>query len=220
MSEKMTFNLYEKLLHLKLYELRRMYTQLNSDGWEFQEEKQGVKLYTKLDEKTGLNLVRGEGVINAPASKIMETALNLSENKEWDDTVEEGRLIEKSDNTYVIYNLLKRVGLLKRRESLTVFQPYNEEDGTIYGVGTSIEHPSVPKTNDLLRINVRMAGWVLRPLKDNPNKTFATYILHADPQGWIPKKIINWVMGEQAMNVRKIGNYVEKKFWGYRTMSQ
>jgi len=205
------WNFYEKLLASKYKELKQLYFQRHFDGWELSKEESGVKLYTKMDQETGIKSIRGEGIVNAPAKKIMETALNVSEHTQWDNTMEEGKLVESKNDYHVIYNVLKRIGFLTKRDVLTVFSSFHEKDGTIYAVGTSIDNLKQQENPMFVRANVRMAGWVLKPLEEDPNSTHVTYILNCDPKGMIPKSLINWFSEQQGMNVRKLGDFVQKK---------
>jgi len=207
------WNFYEKILTAKYKELKQLYFQRQFDGWQLSKEESGVRLYSKIDQETGLKTVRGEGIINAPAKKIMEAALNISENTLWDDTMEQGKLVETKNNYHVIYNILKRIGFLTKRDVLTVFSSYHEKDGTIYAVGTSVENIKQQENPMYVRANVNIAGWVLKPLEYDPNSTHVTYILSCDPKGMILKSLINWFAEQQGMNVRKLGNFVEKKLW-------
>jgi len=205
------WNFYEKLLASKYKELKQLYFQRHFDDWQLSKEESGVKLYTKMDQETGLRSIRGEGIVNAPAKKIMETALNVSEHTQWDNTMEEGKLLESKNDYHVIYNVLKRIGFLTKRDVLTVFSSFHEKDGTIYAVGTSIDNLKQQENPMYVRANVRMAGWILKPLEEDPNSTHVTYILNCDPKGMIPKSLINWFSEQQGMNVRKLGDFVEKK---------
>lgn len=217
MSNETEISFYDRIMNLKFLELKQLYAKFHSDGWELSKERQGVKLYTKTDEETGIKVIRGEGIVDAPASKILEAALNVPATTKWDDTLEDRELIKKLNQHYLMRNVLKRIGFTQKREAFTVFNSFLEPDGTLYGVATSIDHPSFPANKDYVRAQIKMAGWILKPLPENPNKTFFTYILNADPRGWIPKHIINWLMEEQGMTVRKLGDFVEKSLLGEKT---
>jgi len=214
MASHNRWSLYENILKDKYRELREMYLQRHVDTWKLDKDDEGIKIYTKVDEETGLKTVRGEGVINAPAQKILETALDVSTNADWDTTMEAGKMVESHNNYHVIYNILKRIGLLAKREVLTVFHSFHEKDGTIYGVGTSIENPLQPSVSSYVRAHVNIAGWILEPIEGRPDSTYVTYILNADPKGSIPKTLFNWFVEQQGMNVLNLGKYMEKKLRG------
>jgi len=214
MASKNRWSIYENILKEKYKELREMYLRRNSDNWQLDKVEEGIKVYSKFDHETGLKTIRGEGVINAPADKIIETALDASRNKDWDTTMEAGKIVESNNNYHVFYNLLKRIGFLSKREVLTVFHEFKEKDGTIYGVGTSIENPLQPSIGSYIRAHVKIAGWVLEPIEGKPNATYVTYILSADPKGSIPKTLVNWFAEQQGMNVGRLGKYIERNIMG------
>lgn len=203
---------YLKLLEEKRQYLLKIYPLGWKNLWEKEASNKDVVIHSQIDKKTGLKIIRATTRIRAPKEKIIEVVEDVAVILEWDKTMDDARIIHKTDDYYVLYTLIKKVPLIDQRESVFLGKFYHEEDGTILGVGTSIDHPDVPKKDDKVRATAYLVGWVLKPDPNDPNVTDYTLILHINPQGWIPSTVFNWFAHSQGFGVKPFGDFVEKKW--------
>jgi hypothetical protein len=184
---------------------------LPTDQWNLDSDKNGLKVYTRKDQATGLKMARGESVINSSPAKVDEALEDPKAVLKWDDTLVENDKLEQSGEYRLIRSLNKKQFMVTQRETLMVFQTVKNADGSIFIVGRSVEHPTYPAKKDYVRANIPVYGWLLKPSKEDPNKTEVIYIIFVDPKGMIPSGVFNSFVQEQAANAQKIKNYVEKQ---------
>lgn len=203
---------YLKLLEEKRQYLKKIYPLDSKNFWEKEASNKDVVIYSQIDKKTGLKIIRATTRIRAPKQKIIEVVEDVAVILEWDKTMDDAKIIHKTENYYILYTLVKKVPLIDQRESVFLGKFYHEEDGTILGVGTSIDHPAVPKSEDKIRATAYLVGWVLKSDPNDPNLTDYTLILHINPEGWIPNTVFNWFAHGQGFNVKPFGDFIEKKW--------
>jgi len=215
MQDSETEKLHQKLLEEKFVYLK----ELNSkplDAWRPEAEQDGIKVHSILDEKTGLKIIRAHTFFKAPAEVMVEVASEIEVILEWDKTLETVRALRRSkDNKtdyYIIYMITKKIPFIVQREAIILARFFYDDDGTIYGVGTSIDqHPEIEDSIYRVRAAAYLIGWVMKPDPADPERTELTYILNIDPKGWIPKPAFNWFVHNQGFNVKPFAEYVENR---------
>jgi len=202
---------FEKILREKLEFLKQFNNQ--EHPWALEAERDGVKVYSIYDQETGLKIIRSQGIFNAPPRKVVEVAEEIDVVLEWDKTLESIRALHRSKEYYILHTVVKKLPLVVQREAIILARFFNEPDGIIYGVSTSLDsHPDVEDSIYKVRAKVHTIGWVLKPVPNDCEKTDFTLILHVDPKGWIPKPAFNWFAHNQGFNVKPFGEYVEKRY--------
>jgi len=203
---------YEKIFQEKLVYLKDLNSR-SVDTWNLEAEKDGVKIYSIYDDKTGLKIIRAQTVFKAPALTMVEVAEEIDPILEWDKTLDSIRALYRSKDYNVIHMIIKKIPFTVQREAIVIAKFMYDDDGTIYGVGTSLdEHPDVEDTIYRVRASASLIGWVLKPDPVDPEKTELTYILNIDPKGWIPKTAFNWFAYTQGYNVKPFAEYVEARY--------
>jgi hypothetical protein len=89
-------------------------TAKNAADWAFSQEKLGVKVRSQIIylvevyEKThssGISLIKGEGVINAPAEKIAEFLSTLENRGKWDTFFDSGKIVLEVEKQKVVNSI-------------------------------------------------------------------------------------------------------------------
>lgn len=203
---------YTKFLEEKLVYLKKVYPLDDRNNWIFQDEKDEVTTYSMYDRPTGLKIIRGEGLIKATRKKLVEIAEAVTPALEWDDSLEDIKLLTQTKDYYIFYALIKKKPLVVQREVILLAKFFYEDDGTVYAVAGSISsHPNIEDTIYKVRAKTYLLGWVLKPSPRNSEHTYCTMILHGSPEGWIPKPLFNWFSQTQAFNVLRLRNYAERQ---------
>jgi len=91
---------------------------------------------------------------------------------------------------------------MSSRESLLLTTYRREGDNKMYYYGVSCEHADVPADPGYLRAITLLLVSSLEQVE--ANKTQVVTIGHADPKGWIPAWLINFMIKKQASQVKKL----------------
>jgi len=211
MSDSNEKEKYEEILRNKLEEFKQFYN--GNHNWVLEAERDGVKIHSIYDKKTGLKIIRSQGVFKAPPRKVVEVAEEVDVVLEWDKTLEDIKALHRSNEYYIMHTIVKKIPFTVQREAILLARFFHEPDGIIHGVSTSLDsHPEVEDTIYRVRAKANLIGWVLKPVPKDPEQTDFTLILHVDPKGWIPKPAFNWFAYNQGFNVKPFGEYVEKRY--------
>jgi len=201
----------QTLLKNLLEKVRTLHSLEAKNGWQFQEEKDGITIYTKLDKDTGMKIVRGAGPIAASIDAIEDVILNdIEASLEFDKTKDSGKLVEKLDNYYYYYSKTKSQFMVSSRDVCLVSTVSREPDGSVIIYGTSTTHPKVPEVKGNVRAHVHMWVWILVPTSD-PNKVDVVYILESDAKGSVPTSLANMFAKDQALSVAELRKWFERK---------
>lgn len=71
--------------------------------WELELDKEGIRVYTQLDETSPYKQIKVITTINAPMESVMEILLDFNEYEEWMNDVDESYLLNKSDSSYYVF---------------------------------------------------------------------------------------------------------------------
>ena len=198
------------LLDQKLKTLKQVATLSPMNRWKLDSEKKGLKIHTRDDPDTGCKWVRGETIVNTTPMDLIERALYAEGALEgYDSTSAESKSIERINGYSFSYSLGKKPSRFVAARDTLVCNRWLEENGVIYCIGTSVKHPKCPEREGVVRANVIIWGYILTPLKEDPNKTQMIYILATDAKGNIPKTVVNWFVKEQAEGVAKIRDWID-----------
>ena len=113
-------NEYEALLQEKLNRIKEIHPLDPKNNWEFSHEKFDVKIHTKKDKSKGINIVRGEGVINAPIAKIIEEIHKVDDYSIWDRTLDTSKHIETIDEYVIMHAKVRKTPAITTRETVAV----------------------------------------------------------------------------------------------------
>lgn len=161
-----------------------------SSPWEKVNEKNGITIYRNSILGSSLVAVKGEGVIDASIDRIAEVLLDIPRSHEWIDYLLETRILQKTtEMDFQTYARFKSsIFFIKDREFVTHIKvEVFAKTKTIQITAKSIDEHKVAK--DAVRGIIRESVMTLRAL--NPNQTFLSSYLHADPKGSIPHWAVN-----------------------------
>jgi len=164
-------------------------------------EKEGVKMdYAQLPGSANY-VFRGVGVVPA-APKLLEDAIRVPENmKLIDPMCKDTKTIKTYDRDHHVYwASFKLPPLISDRDFVWWSLDINLPDGTFITTGKSIATKDCEKTSWHVRGEIRASGYVVQPVKDDPNSSKVTYVVQTDPRGWLPTKVVNYVARSQAFN--------------------
>ncbi|KAI9489362.1 hypothetical protein BDB00DRAFT_876449 [Zychaea mexicana] len=155
--------------------------------------KSGVLVYMLSKQQHGGDstnsnkapIFKGESVIHGFSPQSVFYVIGMR--KLWDSAFEEGRLIENlNETTSITYESYHSSSSSKAYDVSLVERIECSADGVILFACTSIETPKIPKVPGRTRRQMKLQGWILKPLHTTPPSTKVTYITQESVKGWIP----------------------------------
>jgi hypothetical protein len=163
------------------------------EGWELMKDENGIRSYRRLVEGSPFLAFKGECVIAAPVDRVMSVVLDSTRVDEWMSNIDESKMIGWTEDSeeYVQYSkfdlpwpisdrvFVSRVRLTVDPESYSTTLDYSNSDVAI-------------EPTNAIRGTVSGTHYRLEPIEGG-RKTLFTGIARADPKGYIPAWLINWL---------------------------
>jgi len=173
----------------------------NEDGWTDVSTKLEVKVTQKSIDESGIAVIKGDGIIKAPAVKVKELLFSgdVKKRAAWDTFFETGETVKEieKDKVVVIHYKTKSSMTVWSRDFSVVAAVREESDGGYTIIGKSINW--VPEVSGCVRAKVLLSGFLLQPTKEG--HTRVVYIFQVDAAGWVPAAVVNQVQTYQPLGI-------------------
>lgn len=169
-----------------------------AQSWDFIKEKDGIKIYTRIETGKTLKSYRAVTEINAPAEKIFTLMEDINNTDWWDKKLTQIKVLLYEKNRraqyYMVYELPWPVTDrdLCVDVSITTDQMIGE-----YKINAVALNGVLPERDDRIRIKDYLQTWTITPAGKD-----LTYIVlegYVDPAGTIPKWISNMLIIESPI---------------------
>jgi len=171
---------------------------MEAQSWNFIKEKDGIKIYTRMEAGKSLKSYRGVTDINAPAEKIFTLMEDINNTDWWDRKLTQIKVLlyEKDIRTqyYLIYDLPWPVTARDLCVDVTITIDPVTGERKINAVALK---GVIPERNDMVRIIDYRQTWTIIPA----GKAMTHIVLegYVDPAGSIPSWISNMLIIESPM---------------------
>lgn len=180
-------------------------------GWPESDRTGEYVVYSKQTE-SGLNWVKGQGPINAPANEIFDFILTDGNTPKYDKQFKSGHIIEELGlgiNAKIEYSRYHGATFVSDRDFWTVSAGFQLLDDHFILIATSVVHPDCPEVRKVVRGDVYIGGFIITPDANDPlNRSYMHYINQVDPKGYIPKYLINKLAVDQGFVPKKVNKYL------------
>ena len=184
----------------------------NSAEWAKYDEKEGVIVYTMKSE-SGLNCIKGEATFNFNANVVEEFVFRSETKTKCDDGCEESKALESfGDDTKFEYLRYKGKLLVSGRDFVNVSHKYTDSEGRIIISAYSVPYADMPEQDGYVRGEIKRAGWIITPDKDNDDKCFVQYVTEIDFAGSLPTALVNQVNTKQGFFVVRVAEELKKEY--------
>lgn len=157
--------------------------------WEFEFEKEGVKVYTKYIEGSSFKAFKGEMVFDVSADKILNQILNIESYPEWCYRTTSVKVLKREPNKVFYYYVSATPPMVKNREAYFYSEILpSASDGEIT-VKMGMFSPDTPVPSGYIRMPFSDGFWKLKPI--SAEKTEVVFQMQADPGGIIPAWLAN-----------------------------
>lgn len=172
--------------------------------WEFNKEKDGIKIYTRSEENSRIKAFKAEIDIKTTMEIISGIIEDVEGFKEWDEEIKDIELLEYEENHMIRYYVVYNVQWPFKERDLCVEALITQDSitGKRVLMATVLENV-VPEKPGIVRLQDYWGRWTMEPVADS--MIHLTLEGSVDPGGSIPSWLANMVITDTPLNLlRKI----------------
>jgi hypothetical protein len=166
--------------------------------WSFVKEKDGIKVYTRLEANNSMKSFKGETIFKAPVEKVCSMLGNARNVDWWDKNISDIKVLAFDENKFIQYYLIYNMPWPITNRDLVADTRITSDPLT--GERTFTAGPLgnvVPEKPDLVRIKNYHQKWTVQPLdKGNVHVMLEGFI---DPGGNVPAWAYNMLVPETPL---------------------
>jgi hypothetical protein len=177
-----------------------MANSLCAQSWNFVKEREGIKVYTRIEPNNSLKSFKGEAILQASIDKLSILIMDPKYGDWWKNNFTQRELLDYKEEKFVQYYLIYGMPwpLTNRDFAAETILTKDSVSGEQTMISTTMSE-KVPVKPGLIRINNYLQKWVLQPLdKQNVHVTLEGFI---DPGGNVPAWIYNIVIPEAPFKI-------------------
>ena len=163
-------------------------------------EKNGVKIYTKMDDGSNVRSFKGITQVHASTTDVMALIRDYDRYVEWVDAVSSVSVIQtESDTTCIIHVKVKLPFPIADRDIVQRISINYQSDTLFLSFSTVAE--LIPEEKGYVRMPLSDGHWKIRQLEDQ--LTEVELVSTNDPGGSVPKWIINMMTTDSPYKTLK-----------------
>ena len=162
------------------------------DDWKLVDDKEYMKVYSRLTEKSKFKEIKMDVLIDAPCEKILDFISIASKFPEWIYSCSEAysiRIDNDIDTYYIRFDMMWPVS---DRDIVQFSQTKKDPATGIYTIHTQAITGKIPEKENVVRVKDNRIIWNLIPL--DPGRTRIIYYAISDPGGVVPAWLVNQVV--------------------------
>jgi uncharacterized membrane protein len=168
---------------------------VKAQSWDFIKEKDGIKLYTRLEDGKSLKSYRGVTIINAPVEKIFEVMEDINNTDWWDKNLTQIKVLQYEKNKRAQYYLVYDLPLPVTDRDLCVNVTITIDNVTGERMIDAVAlNGVIPERNGLVRIKDYRQTWTIKPIGNEMTHVILEGFV--DPAGTVPDWISNMLIIE------------------------
>lgn len=158
-------------------------------AWTLDKQEEGIDVYTRTVEGSGIKEFRGIAEIAADVDAVMGILRDSDRFKDWYPNTAESRLLSREGTVTYQYSVMSTPWPIADRDN--VFRSVTARDDMtgVVDIDVSAAPDYYPAQDGRVRVREAKGSWKLEPR--GPEKTRVTFTMHLDPGGGIPKWMIN-----------------------------
>ena len=158
-------------------------------SWRLDREQDGIVVYTRPVEGSGIREFKGSALVAASVDSIRALLRDANHFKDWFPNTIESRLLDREGNVAYQYSVLDLPWPVSDRDN--VFRSETETDSATGRISIRVTaapdyHPEQPER---VRVRRALGQWLLEPV--SPAETQVTFTMHLEPGGGVPQWLIN-----------------------------
>jgi hypothetical protein len=182
---------------------------LNAQAWEFIKERDGIKVYSRIEETSSLKSFKGEVDLHSTMDKVSYYIGNVQNLDWWGENIKEVRVLHFEKDKVIRYYLEYIVPWPFSNRDLCVEAKITTD--AVTGKRTVFAEPLpdiVPEKPGVVRIKRYWQKWTAQPMPDGIiHLTLEGFV---DPGGNVPSWLYNMVITDTPLKLmREIKDRVE-----------
>lgn len=158
--------------------------------WTRKSVKDGISVFTRTDEESGLKEIRVQCKVPATLSQMVALLLDVNAGKDWVYSTKSATLLKSvSPSELYYYSEVEMPWPLSNRDFIAHLIVSQHPVSKVVTVDGPTVASFVPEKKDIVRVKRSSGRWVLTPLADNT--IHVDYTLSVDPGGNIPVWLVN-----------------------------
>ncbi|MEO5970334.1 MAG: START domain-containing protein [Bdellovibrionia bacterium] len=169
--------------------------------WEKTDDGGGIEIFKKDVPGSPIIAFKGQGMIDAPISKVATVVLDTKRAPEWVPHLDEIKVLRRvSDHEHVEYNHIGTPFVMKDRDFVLRRKFEADPKAKVIKIEIhSIEDSAAPQTN-YIRGEIINSSFTLKSV-ENDTKTYVITEIHADPKGTTAKWLVNSFQKEMPRDI-------------------
>ena len=174
--------------------------EIRSQDWEFVKEKDGIKIFTRLEPGNNFKSFKGELEISAEVSEVCSLIEDVERFVKWDEDVRLIKVLEHEPGEFLKYYVIYDVPWPFKDRDLCVETHItsNQLDGSIFLKSRPIPD-AYPPGEDCVRITNYWQNWMIQPTETGMVRIILEG--YADPSGDIPAWIANLAITDTPLSM-------------------
>ncbi len=161
----------------------------STDDWSLELQQDGIDVYTRPVEGSGIKEFKGVAVVDASIDGIIALLRDSSRFKTWFPNTAESTLLGREGNFSYQYSVMNLPWPMSNRDNVLRSVFTRDEETGVVDI-TIVAAPDYhPVQRGLVRVQKARGTWKLEPLDDH--KTNVMFTMHLEPGGGIPQWMIN-----------------------------
>lgn len=184
--------------------------------WEFDGEKEGIRLYSRSRKTTSIREFRSTAIIKASLTNILKHIRNVREGKQWmADCVHSELLVRPGPNHYIAYYITAPPWPVQKRDAVLRIRVSHSPGSAVARISIRTVQPQrasllQPTRPAFIRVRRFEGAVILKRIV--AEKTLVEFTLMGDPGGSVPEFIINWGGGRIPMeSIRGLRRLMERE---------
>jgi len=181
------------------------------EEWKLAKDKDGIQVYTRLQEGRKIKEFRAVTVIKASLSSVVALVKDAEVAPEWYNHVRSGKPIKVFDEQRsIIYLELDFPFPATDRDMVARFEYTQDPETKVVRSVVEGMPDYIPEKKGIIRITELEGSWTFTPLPDN--KVKVEYQFYADPGGNLPVWAVNmFIVDDPYKSLRRMQEFVEKE---------
>jgi hypothetical protein len=189
-----------KILHISGFLILFLASGLMAQPWTFVKEKDGIKVYTRVESNHSWKSFKGEVTFQASLEKVYSLLGNDKNNDWWDKAISDIKVIGYKENKFIQYYMVYNLPWpFKNRDIVTETTISTD---AISGVRKYVASPlpnKVPEKSNLVRLREYQQTWTVQP--EDKGYIHVTLEGSLNPGGNIPVWLFNMVITEAPLKM-------------------